>query len=157
MLSPGLQLRDMKVCECGREYWPKQSWIHEPSCRYLAGVDGRPEVVPNHVPPWGRGYADEASRQRARQGVPVAKAVEAAAEGVPVSVSVSSEALEVYRPAAEGDINTVNKANEMPAEAPDLTVQSDDPPADRRAYMREYMRRKRQKERDTPEPDGEQG
>jgi hypothetical protein len=45
----------MTRCECGREHYPRQAWIHNP-CRYLAGVDGRPEVEPNHVKPENRGY-----------------------------------------------------------------------------------------------------
>jgi hypothetical protein len=37
-----------QTCKCGREYHPKQAWIHEP-CRY---VD---DVTPNHVPEHARG------------------------------------------------------------------------------------------------------
>lgn len=32
------------TCKCGRDFEPKQAWIHLPLCRY---VD---EVSPNHVP-----------------------------------------------------------------------------------------------------------
>jgi hypothetical protein len=38
----------METCKCGRAYYPKQRWIHEPLCRY---VD---EVEPNHVKPENR-------------------------------------------------------------------------------------------------------
>lgn len=43
-------------CECGRTYHPRQSWIHKPACRYLAGIEGRPELPVNHVKPEQRGY-----------------------------------------------------------------------------------------------------
>lgn len=42
----------MQTCfECGREYYPKQAWIHVPACRYYYNV------TPNHVPPEKRRYA----------------------------------------------------------------------------------------------------
>lgn len=46
----------MKTCECGRVYHHMQRWIHEPACRYLSGIEGRPEVTPNHVKLENRGY-----------------------------------------------------------------------------------------------------
>jgi hypothetical protein len=40
----------MSECaECGREFFPRQSWIHEPVCRYMNDVE------PNHVKEEGRG------------------------------------------------------------------------------------------------------
>lgn len=53
----------MEQCECGRTYHPKQSWIHLPACRYLAGIDGRPELPVNHVKPEHRGYFLEPERE----------------------------------------------------------------------------------------------
>ena len=37
-----------ECAECGREYYPKQAWIHEP-CRYMSDVE------PNHVATEKRG------------------------------------------------------------------------------------------------------
>lgn len=53
----------MDSCECGRTYFPKQSWIHKPQCRYLAGIEGRPELPVNHVKPEHRGYFLEPERE----------------------------------------------------------------------------------------------
>lgn len=39
------------VCRCGRDYFPKQAWIHNPCCY----VD---EVAVNHVRPENRGFVN---------------------------------------------------------------------------------------------------
>lgn len=48
----------MKCVDCNRDYFPKQAWIHEP-CRYMAGVEGRPELTVNHIKPEQRGSLSE--------------------------------------------------------------------------------------------------
>jgi hypothetical protein len=35
----------MERCRCGREYYPRQAWIHVPLCRYLD------ETPVNHISP----------------------------------------------------------------------------------------------------------
>jgi hypothetical protein len=43
----------MDVCsKCGRPFYPRQDWIHEPQCRYVDDVE------PNHVPLDKRGVWD---------------------------------------------------------------------------------------------------
>lgn len=79
----------MKTCECGREYHRRQGWIHEPGCRYLAGLEGRPEVYPNHVKVERRGYY---------RGDPVTRAVTTVtAEDPPVTETVTEEGVAVTR------------------------------------------------------------
>lgn len=35
---------ELNCAKCGRDYYPKQDWIHLPLCRYTE------DVSPNHVP-----------------------------------------------------------------------------------------------------------
>ena len=46
---------------CGRDYFPKQRWVHEP-CRYVG------DVVPNHVPVHARGTVVVETEVRLRLG-----------------------------------------------------------------------------------------